>query len=307
MRHGIIASAILIGLSACGMSSLGPREGDAASTAQRAAVNPATLDVTATECWDLAQGAKDNVVGQVCVSNDGENIYVAYTTDGGCLLTEVHVCAATADYPWSPPGQCPYKAEFNDSPTDAYTVTVPLSSFPDAVCDETVFYIQAHAALDCTAAGGGQESAYGNTFKGKIEYTLQCVDECGGGCTLTQGYWKNHPADWASVDLSLGGVTYSQAEALALLQTPTSGDASLILSHQLIAAKLNIGVGGASDAAVASAIADADAWLAANADADGALPFNVDAASAEGSAAVTLAAILDDYNNGVTGPGHCGD
>jgi hypothetical protein len=306
MRHMIIVSAgaISIGLSACVMSSSGPREGDTVSARESAVSQEAALNVTASECWDLAQGAKDNVVGQVCVSNDGENLYVVYSTDGGCLLTEVHVCAATADYPWTPPGQCPYKAEFDGSPTDAYTVTIPLSSFPDAVCGATVFYLQAHAALDCTAAGGAQESAYGNTFKGKIEYTLQCIEEC-GGCTLTQGYWKNHPADWASVDLSLGGRTYSPAEALALLQTPTAGDASLILAHQLIAAKLNILVGGASDASVASTVADADAWLAANADADGALPFGVAAASAEGSAAVALAAILDDYNNGVTGPGHC--
>jgi hypothetical protein len=92
---------------------------------------------------------------------------------------------------------------------------------------------------------------------------------------------------------------------MAILQMAPQGDASLILAHQLIAAKLNILVGGASDGAVASAIEDADAWLAANADADGLLPFGVSAASAEGAEGVALANVLDEYNNGVIGPGHC--
>lgn len=256
-----------------------------------------------SQCWDLSQGPKNNDLGDVCVANDSDTIYVSYSTDGGCLLTEVHVCAATSDYPWSPPGQCPYKADIDPAST-SYTVAIPLADFPGAVCGQTVFYIQAHAALDCTASGGGQESAYGNTFKGKIQYTLQCSDE---GCTLTQGYWKNHPEDWSSVDLTLGGSVYTHAQALALLKTPAGGDASLILAHQLIAAKLNIQVGGAGSSSVASTIAAADAWLAANADADGSLPYGVSPASAAGAVAVSLAATLDDFNNGVIGPGHCDD
>ncbi|MCK6592645.1 MAG: hypothetical protein L6Q76_34245 [Polyangiaceae bacterium] len=107
------------------------------------------------------------------------------------------------------------------------------------------------------------------------------------------------------MDLALGGVIYSHADAMAILQTPSNGDASLILAHQLIAAKLNILVNSASDGAVSSAIADADAWLAANADADGSLPFGVSPASAEGAEATALATTLDQYNNGLIGPGHC--
>jgi hypothetical protein len=273
--------------------------------ASKTPVQSAPVSVmSASQCWDLSQGPKNNDLGDVCVSNDGDSIDVAYSTDGGCLLTEVHVCAATSDYPWSPPGQCPYKAELHDNPTTSYVISIPLSDFPGAVCGQTVFYIQAHAALDCTPSGGGQESAYGNTFKGKIQYTLQCSEE---GCTLTQGYWKNHTGDWASTSLLLGGVTYSHAQALSLLQTPAGGDASLILAHQLIAAKLNVAVLGAGDSSVASTIAAADAWLSANADADGSLPFGVSSASAAGAVAVGLASTLDDFNNGVIGPGHCED
>lgn len=260
--------------------------------------SPSAGSLSASQCWDLAQGPKNNDYGDVCISNDADTIYVTYTADSACPLREVHVCVATSDFPWSPPGQCAYNAEFNDNPQTSYTVTIPLADFPEAVCGETAFFVQAHAALACG------ESAYAGTFKGNVEYTLQCTDD-GGGCTRTQGYWKNHESDWSSVDLVLGGVTYSHAQALAILKTPSNGDASLILGHQLIAAKLNILVNGASGGAVSSAVADADAWLAANADADGTLPFGVSPASAAGAQGTSLATTLDQYNNGLIGPGHC--
>jgi len=299
MRFVTLVSVVCAsaGLWGCELRADEPRNGVAAAITEGAE--------SVSQCWDLAQGPKNNDLGDVCVTNDSDTIYVTYTTDGSCLLTQVHVCAATADYPWTPPGQCPYSAEFIDSPAGTYTVAVPLSDFPGASCGETTFYIQAHAALDCTASGGEMESAYGNTFKGKIEYQLQCVEE-EPGCTLTQGYWKNHEEDWSSVDLVLGGVTYSHAEALAILNTPVSGDASLILSHQLIAAKLNLEVGGAGSSSIDATIAAADAWLAANADEDGTLPFGTDAESAEGVAATDLAEGLDNFNNGLgDGPPHC--
>ncbi len=44
--------------------------------------------------------------------------------------------------------------------------------------------------------------------------------------------------------------------------------------------------------------------IAANDDSDG-LPFDVDASSTAGAAAVELAETLDAYNNGDIGPGHC--
>lgn len=255
------------------------------------------------QCWVLAQGPNNNDLGSVCVDNDATTLNVTFNSDEPCLLTQAHVCADTADFPWTPPGQCAYKAEFNDNPLTSYTVPIPLSDFPEAVCGETTFFIQAHAQLSCA---GVEESAYGGSFKGKVEYLLQCVDG-DEGCTLTQGYWKNHPEDWTGVVLSLGGVDYSQSSALSLLKTPPKGDASLILAHQWIAAKLNIGVGGASDSAIAGPLNDAEMWFLAHVDADGLLPFAVAAGSAEGAEAVAIAAVLDEYNNGVIGPGHCED
>ena len=71
------------------------------------------------------------------------------------------------------------------------------------------------------------------------------------------------------------------------------------LAHQLIAARLNI-LYGADPTAVSAAIASADALigpLVVPPIGNGRLP------TAQVSALVKA---LDDYNNGVTGPGHCG-
>ncbi|NQT87564.1 hypothetical protein HQ560_12415 [bacterium] len=121
----------------------------------------------------------------------------------------------------------------------------------------------------------------------------------GGGCTYTQGFWKNHPDDWSLAELPLGGVVYTKAEALGLLKTPPKGDATIILAHQLIAAKLNV-ASGADDAAVSAAILLADAWLEIH-------PVGDDPQGPSRDAGIDLASLLDEYNNGLIGPGHCDD
>lgn len=118
------------------------------------------------------------------------------------------------------------------------------------------------------------------------------------GCTLTQGYWRNH--EWPVSSLMLGGVTYDEEQLRRILTTPPRGDASLILAHQLIAALLNV----ASGASSTPAIADAQAWMAANGTE---LAFGIRSSSESGSVAVALASELADYNEGRTGPGHCDD
>jgi hypothetical protein len=118
-------------------------------------------------------------------------------------------------------------------------------------------------------------------------------------CSLTQGFWKNHEEAWPVEELILGGTTYTKAQLLAILMTPPRGDATYILVDQLIAAKLNI-ASGADPTAIADTIVAADAWLAAN-------PLGSKPTGAAREAGVALAALLDDYNNGVTGPGHCAE
>ena len=118
-------------------------------------------------------------------------------------------------------------------------------------------------------------------------------------CTYTMGYWKNHPEAWPVESIAIGGITHTQAQAIAILKTAPRGDATYILAHQLIAAKLNI-LNGADPSAVETSVGDADNWL-------GAHPLGSDPSNPARAQGITLAAILDDYNQGRIGPGHCDD
>ncbi len=119
-------------------------------------------------------------------------------------------------------------------------------------------------------------------------------------CTLTQGFWKNHPEAWPVEAITIGGVTYTKTEAIAILSTPPKGgDATYILAHQLIAAELNV-LNGADGSVVAATLADADAWLTAH-------PLGSAPKGADRQAGIALAEVLDDYNNGLIGPGHCAE
>jgi len=117
-------------------------------------------------------------------------------------------------------------------------------------------------------------------------------------CTYTQGYWKNHPEVWPVTNLTLGTVNYTAAELLSILQQPAQGNGLIILAHQLIAAKLNI-FNGADPSVISSTIAAADAQI-------GALVVPPVGAGYLSPASVNAKAnALDDWNNGITGPGHC--
>lgn len=112
------------------------------------------------------------------------------------------------------------------------------------------------------------------------------------------GLLEESPDDWSVTSLTLGNQTYSQMELLALLQSPVKGDASLILAHQLIAAKLNI-ANGSDPTPVSATLTDADNLLSAF---PGKLPYKVKPSSASGQAMVNDADVLDSYNNGELKP-----
>jgi hypothetical protein len=130
---------------------------------------------------------------------------------------------------------------------------------------------------------------------------------CSGTCTLTQGYWKTHGPiplgnntnTWPVTSLMLGTVSYTDLQLLSIFNTPPAGNGLLSLAHQLIAAKLNI-IRGADDSAIAATIIAADTLI------DGLVVPPVGSGSLNPSATSALTDALDDYNSGLTGPGHCG-
>ena len=130
------------------------------------------------------------------------------------------------------------------------------------------------------------------------------------GCTYTQGYWKTHSefgpapydARWAllpngaSTAFFLSGKTWIQ-----VFNTPPAGNAYYNLSHQYMAARLNV-LSGANSSAVTAALASATTLLNTH------TPAQVAALSKSSSVRaqfISLSSTLDQYNNGLIGPGHC--
>ncbi|MCI0452585.1 MAG: hypothetical protein L0Z51_09390 [Candidatus Latescibacteria bacterium] len=133
-----------------------------------------------------------------------------------------------------------------------------------------------------------------------LSVTVSGTTTASTNCTYTQGYWKNHEELWPSLSVTLGSVVYTAAESDAILEQEVAGNGLVSLAHQLIAAKLNID-NGADPTAAAAAIASADAMI-------GALVVPpIGGGYLHPSVTSSLTQTLDDYNNGITGPGHCGN
>lgn len=132
-------------------------------------------------------------------------------------------------------------------------------------------------------------------------------------CTLTQGFWKTHGAlgpaskkdelgayisEWPVSTLMLGTTSYDELQLLAILNRPAQGNGLVALAHQLIAAKLNI-ASGADGTAIHAQVAAADAMIASL------VVPPVGSGSLKSGVTSELTGSLDDYNSGITGPGHC--
>jgi hypothetical protein len=143
---------------------------------------------------------------------------------------------------------------------------------------------------------------------GEDDATVTADVACQFGCTLTPGYWKTHsingpaPYDdtWAQIGedtiFFLSGKSYYD-----VLWTPPKGNAYYILAHAYIAAELNF-LNGADSTDAQDAFDDATVLFQTY------TPAQV--ANLKGAAKKTwtdLATILDDYNNGEIGPGHCSE
>lgn len=135
----------------------------------------------------------------------------------------------------------------------------------------------------------------------------------GGGCTLTQGYWKTHseygpaPYDDTWAELPNGADTPffdTPVSWYEMFHTPPRGGNKYIsLAHQWMAATLN-GLADADLSEVASEMADAQTLLDDyDGDWDNPRGYSRDIRDQMNA----LANTLDDYNNGNIGPGHCDD
>jgi hypothetical protein len=111
--------------------------------------------------------------------------------------------------------------------------------------------------------------------------------------TGTPGYWKNHPEAWPVDQITIGGVVYTKAQALAILDT-AGKDRTLTMFSSLVPARLNVLIGN-DGSCVASTIETADAWMTAS----GPVGSGVHPASLAWKIGEPLHRQLDNYNNGM--------
>ncbi len=149
------------------------------------------------------------------------------------------------------------------------------------------------------------------------EWTINVEVPCLGGCTLTPGYWKTHsqkgpaPYDdtWALLDATLqeGKIFFLSGQSYyqVLWTPPKGGNAYYILAHAYIAAELNF-LNEADPSAVKAAFDAAKVLFNTYTPAQVAA-LKGQAGNALRAQFIQLAGILDVYNNGLTGPGHCSE
>ena len=145
---------------------------------------------------------------------------------------------------------------------------------------------------------------------GSDSHTVNVNVPCAAGCTLTPGYWKTHslhgPAPYDDAWLAIGPAGadttffWSFQSYYQVLWTAPQGNAYYILAHAYIAAKLNILNGASTTPEVDAAILYAEDFFATH------FPWLPLSKSARNTA-IKNAQILDNYNNGLIGPGHCSE
>jgi hypothetical protein len=113
-----------------------------------------------------------------------------------------------------------------------------------------------------------------------------------GPGTGTPGYWKNHPEAWPVSSITVGGVTYSKAQAIALLGK-TGKDKTITMFQSLVSAMLSVKAGN-DGSCISAAIAQGNAWLAAYP-----VGSNVAGGSAARAAGDPVHITLDAYDNGL--------
>jgi hypothetical protein len=214
---------------------------------------------------------------------------------GNAIMNEVDECVAVSDdYAGSLGTVC-----LGDAPKCiSYQRTIgPYGTCGDYTVDNTASFV----ANDTGASG---------SHGWRVSVHVPC-----GGCTLTIGYWKNHAGFGPQRDMvtgllpiSLGSISVTNAaQAVQFLGFKGSNnvfDASNGINKlcaQLLGAKLNI-KNGADGSVVASTIAAADAFLATK----NSLSW-AGLTKTQKNQVLSWMSTLDNYNNGLIGPGHCSE
>lgn len=233
---------------------------------------PAAISSIGDTIWrdSDADGKFEPEIGEIGLANVKVTLTADYNNDGTVDFTASTFTDAKGFY------------RFSNLPEGIYTVSVDPTSLP---ANHVPTY-----DLDGT---GTAHKAIVNLPYGaaKVDVDFGYRPNVSPG-TGTIGYWKNHAEAWPVETITIGGVTYTKAQAINIMNTNGKGDKTYDMFNQLVAAKLNVGIGNEC-ACVNQTIRDADAWLAKYP-----LGSNQKGGSQAWKEGEALHTRLDQYNNG---------
>lgn len=189
------------------------------------------------------------------------------------------------------------ESEFAESDTPASVTITELDAAGSSL--QSIDFISG-AAAGSEDEAAGTVTVWVNAFHSSTATFTNVADPVHEGCTYTQGWYKNPKHVWPEGALQRNTAFDGGASLETILNTPPKGNVYYILAHQYITALLNV-QGDADPADVQDELDDAADYFAAASPADP-LP-----AGWTKEMVTDLATALDEFNNGITGPGHCDD
>ena len=134
----------------------------------------ATEDTSATKCYTLYAGQTIET-GMVCVTVNGDNLEVTYSTSADWELVEAHLWVGSniADMPQTRkgnpiPGQFPHSSG-DITGTTSYSLSVPLEDLQfSCPSDDQRYLVAAHASLRRDTGDGGYQTETGWSDGGRI-------------------------------------------------------------------------------------------------------------------------------------------
>jgi hypothetical protein len=115
-------------------------------------------------------------------------------------------------------------------------------------------------------------------------------------CTYTRYYWLENPQNWLTENVIIGSYSFHQADILTSLGLE-GDDLPNRLLQEFFAAVLNV-AHGANPSQVSDTLNEAGGWLSTHMRQNSFSPV-------KSETALALAASLEQYNNGLYGPGAC--
>ncbi len=249
----------------------------------------ATLECSYTTGLDAAEDGTNTVtVTTSSTMVDGDTASADYAF--GAPTSEADECVTVSDDCTADVEVCVAQSPF----THSYTCPISYAQCGD--------YLYVNTATLVT-----NDNATMSMDNCQVDVNVPC-----GGCSLTIGYWKTHsengpaPYDDTWALLSSGADTpffLSGDSYYNVAWTAPGGNAYYILAHQYIAAELNM-LNGADFSDAQAAFDEATVLLNTY------TPAQIGALKGKNAIRqnfINLATILDNYNNGLIGPGHCDD